>query len=234
MKKLYELSWKVDEDTYRKSSHISYSNISKFYKEGFEKLNSLFDPVSSPSLVFGSAVDMIITSGFDEFKKYYAVADFPKLSDSIINIVNSLYKSYPEIDSLEELSDEVVSEASLVEGYYKDKKWDKLRVKKIREEGSTYFKLLKLAGDKTILDKETYKNIIDCVKALKESNATSECLAPTCPFESDSIEKLYQAKFVGEYNGITIKCMLDLIVVNHKDKTITLCDLKTSSKPEYK
>ena len=52
------------------------------------------------------------------------------------------------------------------------------------------------------------------------------------------VEFIYQAKFVFtaiiEGEEVTLKFMPDLIVVDHKNKTIQLVDLKTSSVPGYK
>ena len=62
IKKLYEISWDVDEPTYRADEALSYSTIAKFAREGFNKLNTLFDKLDTPSLVFGSAVDALITA----------------------------------------------------------------------------------------------------------------------------------------------------------------------------
>lgn len=67
---------------------------------------------------------------------------------------------------------------------------------------------------------------------LKTSEQTKEYF--TDSFFDDDIEILYQLKFKGEFEGIPIRCMADCLYVNHKTKTITPIDLKTSYKPEYK
>ena len=60
-KSIVDISWKVDEPTYRADPAFSYSTLSKYDREGFRKLGSLFDKVKSPALRFGSAVDTMIT-----------------------------------------------------------------------------------------------------------------------------------------------------------------------------
>ena len=63
MKSIKELAWSVDEPTYRADSAISYSTLSRFEREGWRKLSSLFDKIETPSLTFGSAVDTKLTDG---------------------------------------------------------------------------------------------------------------------------------------------------------------------------
>ena len=63
MKKLSEIAWNVPESVYREDPALSYSTLSRFDREGFEKLDSLFDKQESPSLLLGSIVDTILTDG---------------------------------------------------------------------------------------------------------------------------------------------------------------------------
>jgi hypothetical protein len=60
-KELKDISWLVDEPTYRADPALSYSTIARYEREGFDKLNHLFDHITTPSLVEGSATDAIIT-----------------------------------------------------------------------------------------------------------------------------------------------------------------------------
>ena len=64
MKSLKEIALHIDEPTYRKMPELSYSIISRFQSVGFD-IDKLQEKLSSPSLVFGSAVDAIITVGQD-------------------------------------------------------------------------------------------------------------------------------------------------------------------------
>lgn len=66
MKSLKEISWDVDEATYRADPALSYSTIARYEREGFNNLDKLFDKLDTPSLTFGRAVDSIITGGQPE------------------------------------------------------------------------------------------------------------------------------------------------------------------------
>lgn len=93
-KRLYDISWQVDEPVYRQDKALSYSTIAKFTREGFNNLTHLFDKVETPSLTFGSAVDAIITGGKEEFDKNFIVADFPETPDTIVKIVKDCFKEF--------------------------------------------------------------------------------------------------------------------------------------------
>ena len=106
------------------------------------------------------------------------------------------------------------------------------RAKVIKEKGADYYNLLFIAGSKTILDTQTYQDVCNAVRALKESKSTQFYFAEDNPFEPD-IERFYQLKFKGEFNGVKYRNMADLIIVNHKEKWVKPVDLKTSSHTEW-
>ena len=54
---------------------------------------------------------------------------------------------------------------------------------------------------------------------------------PDNPF--DGIERCYQLKFKATLNNVDYRCMFDLILTDHNNKTIQPIDLKTSFKKEY-
>ncbi len=231
MKSLYEISWQLTEEEYRQSRALSYSTLAKFKRSGFNEINHLFDKVESPSLTFGSAVDSIITGGEDEFNERFFVAEFPAVPDSIIPIVKSLYNEYKDtFSSLYDIPDKCVIAAAAVYNYQNNWK-PETRAKVIKEKAAEYYKLLYIAGDKTILSTDIYNDICNSVDALKNSPATKWYFSEDNPWEE--VERFYQLKFKAKLNGIWYRCMADLIIVDHKNKTIIPVDLKTSFKPEW-
>lgn len=231
-KSLKDISWQVDEPEYRADPSYSYSTIAKFDREGFEKIANLFDRVESPSLLFGSCVDTLLTDGQEAFNERFFVADFPEIQDSIKKIVDELFNCYAEThNDLNNISDKYI--IPLTEIYEYQKNWKpETRVKVIKEKGSEYYNLKHLAGDKTIITSALYGDVLSCVEELRTSNSTKWYFQNDDPFD-DSIERLYQLKFKGEYEGIKLRGMMDLAVVDHKNKIIYPCDLKTSYKSEW-
>lgn len=231
-KSLYDISWKVDEPTYRADPALSYSTLAKYEREGFNNLEHLFDKLDTPSLTFGSAVDALITGGQEEFDKGFMVAEFPLVPDSIIKIVRDIFREFGATHrTLDGIPDEEVIHRASTFNYQPNWK-PETRAKVIKEKGAEYYSLMYVAGDRTILDTDTYQDVCNAVKALKESEATKFYFAENNPFEPD-IERFYQLKFRGLFGGITYRNMADLIIVNHKEKWVKPCDLKTSSHTEW-
>src|SRR5574344_191538 len=99
-KSLKDISWDVDEATYRADSALSYSTLARYEREGFNGLPNLFDKLETSSLTFGSAVDSIITGGQEEFDSRFLVAEFPVIAGSIIKILKDLFEANPTCRSL--------------------------------------------------------------------------------------------------------------------------------------
>lgn len=232
MKSLCDISWQVSEKGYRADPALSYSTLARYEREGFNNLDKLFDRIETPSLTFGSAVDSIITGGQEEFDERFMVAEFPSMPDSIVKIIKSLYKQYAgTYRSLLNIPDSSIIRETEDQNYQMNWK-PETRAKVIREKGTDYYNLLFVAGDRCIIDTQTYQDVVNAVRVLKESSSTKLYFADDNPFEPD-IERLYQLKFKGEFDGITYRNMADLIIVNHKEKWVKPVDLKTSSHTEW-
>ena len=229
-KSLKDISWQVPEEVYRADSAYSYSTIAKYNREGFDNLAHLFDKVESPSLLFGSMVDTLLTDGEEAFNERFLVASFPTIPDSQIAVVKAL-KAKQLALNFDAIPDATILETCLELNFQNNWK-PETRVKVIKENGREYYNLLTLAEEKTVVETQMYQDALGCVQALRESPSTSYYFAKDNPF--DGVERLYQLKFKGEYNNIPLRCMADLIIVDHKRKVIIPCDLKTSYKPEHR
>ena len=232
MKSLYDISWQVSEKEYRTDPALSYSTLARYEREGFNNLDKLFDRVETPSLTFGSAVDSLITGGQEEFDERFMVAEFPSTPDSITKMVKSLFSQYGDsYRSLVTIPDDAIIKETEYQSYQMNWK-PETRAKVIKEKGADYYNLLFIAGSKTILDTQTYQDVCNAVRALKESESTKFYFADNNPFEPN-IERFYQLKFKACLEGIEYRCMSDLLIVNHENKTIQPIDLKTSSHAEW-
>ena len=208
MKSLRDISWLVDEPTYRADHALSYSTLAKYERDGFNNLNKLFDRIETPSLTFGSAVDSIITGGQEEFDERFMIAEFPSIPDSIIKIVKSLFSQYGDsYRSLNTIPDNIIIKETEYNNYQTNWK-PETRAKVIKEKGADYYNLLFIAGNKTIIDTQTYQDVCNAVKALKESKSTKFYFIEDNPFEPE-IERLYQLKFKGKFNDIKYRIMAD-------------------------
>lgn len=231
-KSLKAIADNITEEQYRNDGAMHYSTLATFSRGGFGCLDTLFDRKESPSLTFGSCVDSIITGGMDEFNERFLVAEYPPLEPAYINIVKELYNLYKtSYAHLFLIPTENIIQMTEQVGFYKNWK-PETRAKVIKEKGCEYYDLLHLAEDKTLIDTTLYNKVTATVEALKTSPATKNYFAADNPFD-DSIERLYQLKFHAKFDNIPYSCMADLIVVDHKEKVVYPCDLKTSSHKEY-
>mgnify|MGYP003571324079 CR=1 FL=1 len=231
LKELKDISWQVDEPTYRADPALSYSTLAKYEREGFDKLDKLFEHISTPSLTEGSAVDAIITGGADEFNANFIVLDI-NITDGGKDTCSQLVNMGLPFGSFEEIPESIVSQAAKAAGFWQADKWDKVRYKKVLETGNIaeYYNALK-HSDKTILDTKTFEQVQAMVRALRESPATAGYFADND--ELSPVRRYYQLKFRAKFGSVTYRCMADMIAVNYEKKVIYPCDLKTSGMSEW-
>lgn len=231
-KNLYDISWQVDEPTYRADEALSYSTIAKFAREGFNKLDTLFDKIETPSTVFGGAVDALITGGQEEFDKNFMVADFEVPTDSVLKMVLVLFEEFGVThNTLSSIPNEEIIGRTEALKYQLNWK-PETRAKVIKEQGETYYSLLYSANGRKILDTATMEQVDAAVRALKHSRGTEFYFADNNPFANDIVRE-YQLKFKACLKGINYRCMADLIITDHKHKIVYPIDLKTSSHTEW-
>lgn len=228
-KELKDISWLVDEPTYRADPALSYSTLATFERGGFYSLPTLYDKKSSPSLTLGSIVDILITGSEEEFNQLFAVMDY-NITDSGINVCKALASLYREqYKEFKDIPEVLVSQTAQEVGFWKDPKWNSRRYKEVLNTGDVdiYYKVL-TSSDKTIINSQMYSDALAMVDALKTSEATKFYFAPDNPFD-DSIRRYYQLKFKATLDNIDYRCMMDLAICDYKNKVIYPCDLKTSS-----
>lgn len=230
-KSIRELAWNVSEPEYRADPAISYSTLSRFEREGWRKIGSLFDKIDTPALTFGSAVDTMLTDGVDAFNERFAVCEFPNISDNLKQIAKALHRKFKdEYRKLSAIPEQEIDNMATVFNYYANAKYAEYRVKQIKENCDEYYSLLTLAEGKTVLSQDDYNDVIKCLDELKSNPATKPYFWVN-PFDTD-VEKVFQLKFKAEWNGHSVRCMFDELWVDHKRKIIIPIDLKTTGHPE--
>ena len=230
-KELKDISWQVSEKKYRADPALSYSTLAKYEREGFNKLDHLFDHISTQSLLEGSMVDCLITGSQEEFDNLYYVADYPSIGDKEQLVAKMLYEKYH--DSYELFSyipnDAILSVINEV-GWQKN--WrDETRVRVLSERIAMYYNLIIQADNKTVVDSNTYDSILKMVQTLKTSPTTQGYFADNDPMSS--VKRYYQLKFRAKFESVCYRCMADLIIVDYEEKKVYPIDLKTSGHKEW-
>ena len=230
-KELKDISWQVSEKKYRADPALSYSTLAKFEREGFNKLDHLFDYISTQSLLEGSMVDCLITGSQEEFDELYYGADYPSIGDKERQIVLALYDRFHTTC----LQFSSIPYEEILQAIYEfdwQKNWrDDTRVRVFSERVDVYYNIKIQAGDKTVVDGNTYDHILKMVQALKTSPATQGYFADNDPMSS--IRRYYQLKFRAKFEGVCYRCMADLIIVDYEEKKVYPIDLKTSGHKEW-
>lgn len=232
-KSLKEISWQVTEPEYRADPALSYSTLSRYEREGFNNLDKLFERIESPSLVFGSAVDTLITGSEEEFDQQFMVAQLENPpSDTLVIITKKLFNTWKDgYTDIRDIPDDVI--VATIQDIPWNNHWlPKTRAKKIKEDCAAYYKLLYLSEGKTILNNYVYQDVLNTVDKLRSADSTRFYFEKDNAFD-DNIERLYQLKFKATFNGVDYRCMSDLLVVIHDKKLVVPVDLKTSYKPEW-
>lgn len=235
MKSLKEIALQIDEPTYRKMPELSYSIISRFQSVGFD-IEKLQESLSSPSLVFGSAVDAIITGGSEEFDKTFMVVDLPNIPESASNCVKVIWNKYKDTyKHLNEIPMDVLNTELQLNGFWPNNRYSaQARINGFfKNPVENYYQINYISENKTIINTELHNQILQAVNTLKTSSATKDYFAEDNPWDN-SIERLYQLKFRADLNGVGYKCMMDECIVLHDKKLIIPIDLKTSCSCEEK
>lgn len=226
-----ELAWDVSEKEYRQDPALSYSTLAKYEREGFEHLNTLFDKVESPSLLLGSCVDTLLTDGEKAFNEQFFISDIVSVEPKVEPIVKELFKLYNNsYTDLNYVDDNLMLPVITAYSYQPNWRSD-TRCRVLRQKGAAYYRNLFMAKGKKVVTQNIYDKAFTCVQALKNSSLTGNCFKEDDPFED--IKRYYQLKFKTDLDGITYRCMMDLIIVDYENKIVHPYDLKTSSHMEY-
>lgn len=225
-KELKNISLQITEPEYRQMPELSYSTLSTYETLGFNGLDHLFDKKESPSLTLGSCVDAILTGGEDEFNKLFLVADIPSIGDKEKQVADYLSQMFGnKYFNIEDIPATYILDAANQFEFQKNWK-DETRVRVLSERCTLYYSVKSQATGKTVVTRETFEDVQNCVRALRESPATCGYFADND--ELSPVRRYYQLKFKAKFDGVGYRNMADLIIVDYEKKVVWPIDLKTS------
>lgn len=228
MKSLKEYSLNLPEQEYHEYPAWSYSMIAKYARNGFSAIATLHDKMKpTPEMEFGSLFDSILTKGRKTLDDY-AVADFtvPPAEKGVLDILasTSTFNHFEEIPMKEVIN---AAESVRYQPNYKPQtRYDRIA------KYSDYYDTLK--SGKKLVSKADWDDAVEMAKIFRTDPYLKDLFGTK---NTDAVEYIYQAQFKTMMTvagrDVEVKIMPDLMVVNHKEKTIQLVDLKTSSMPAY-
>ena len=229
MKSLKEYAMNITEQDYHRYPAWSYSKIARYARGGFQALSTLDQPIEqTPEIRFGSLVDTMITRGKSEFMNRYVVSDEPLPTPAKKAVIDNILArtSVP----FSEIPDSIYKAAFDECDYQKNYSFEK----KIQSLQSCYeYYTLKTSG-KEVISSADYADARAMMMAIRNDNYLKDIFGVK---NTDGKEYLYQLQLLSniEVNDKTypVKCMFDLLIVDHKNKTLQGVDLKTSHMPGY-
>ena len=156
-KELSQIAWNVTEPEYRADQALSYSTLAKYDREGYDKLDTLFEHISTPSLTEGSMVDTLITGSQQEFDELFYVADFPSIGDKELQAVTYLFDQHSaNYNSMGAIPATYILDAANIFEFQKNWK-DDTRVRVLTERCDDYYKLKYYVGSINFYIKRSFR-----------------------------------------------------------------------------
>jgi hypothetical protein len=212
--------------SYREMRGLNQSSLKKILvspQEYLKAVNKQEEEATPEHFLFGTVVDIMLTGTKDEFdEKFVKIPDETKCSEAVKTIVDDV-ANFAQVEVLTDAREEILIICN--NNNYQSNWKDDTRIDKIIKEGSEYFGLLKSIAGKTPITESEYAKAVNAVMALKGDKYTQM-------YTKKQKDVEYLDKFIVcfGYEGEEIKGELDRVVINHKTKTITPIDFKTTGK----
>lgn len=238
----------MTEQEYRALEIDSYSTLKDFLEDRkkYYRKYILKEPVKeeeSPYLVFGNVVDCLqFTPTLFEEKFALAVAQVPtgqygKFVDEMVKITfNTLSENGEVTMRLEDIMEEAYNKCKYDRnGNVVDFKRDSMEVAKQKFLGTElemYYRQRREAFGKTVIEASTLENAQRIVNELMTNDVTKHIMT----LETNEDAVVYnQFPIVGKMDAtltgsadFPLKCLVDKLVIDHKEKSIYIYDLKTA------
>lgn len=228
-----QLEKKMTEPEYRKLPCLSYSGLSNLDTTPRSIISSNFQ--MTDALIYGSAVDVLAFDGKKEFDRKFALMsqDTPswqlqKVLEGVIEEVLASKDDLKELSSNMEDYSDIIQVVAASQEYGKGWKPDTV-VRKTIEGAGELFKFTIENKDKLALSPQQYEYATNSVQTLYTHEFTKHLFD-----EQDGVDIYYQFPIVFqlEVKGkvVHLKSLLDILIINHNNKTIQPKDLKTTGK----
>ena len=195
---------------YRKKEAINYSSLSALAVSP-QAYIARDDIGNIPAFRKGSAVDCLLTTPDDFNMEFYVMAIRKPPPTMMLKYVEKLFETGDH-------------DKAYIESGYKSK--PEAVKEKYEAEGKEYYQGLKDARGKVILSYDEYEKVQRAVNAVKEGEFTKQYFGRS----KAGIDILYQFPIYWETEGQACKSLLDIVVIDHKNKEIFPIDLKTTGK----
>lgn len=224
---------------YKEKFYFSYSSISKLLFSPVVFYNHYVlrerEDMVGPHLVSGRVLHCLLFEP-EKYNDNFVTMPGKIPTDSQKKIIDNIFKIYLSVNdnslSLENYSQELLSEL-LSANLYQTLKTDQQRLDKLlTEENKNYFNFLKESQGKLVVDEPTLNGCKEGVKVLQGNSDIRSLLQLDKSVEDTHIEIYNElsVKIDVDYLTYGFKGILDNVVIDREAKTIFINDLKTTGK----
>lgn len=227
------------EKFYKEKFYFSFSSLSKLLYSPAAFYNHYVlrkrEDVVGPHLVSGRVLHCLLFEQ-DKYDDYFISMPGKIPTDSQKKIIDNIFKKHLSLEnntlSLEDYSQDILTEL-LTANLYQTLKTDQQRLDKIlTEENKNYFKFLKESQEKLVVDEATLNGCREGVTILKSNPEIRQLLQLDKSAEDTHIE-VYSELDVSvdvEYLTYGFRGVIDNLVIDRDSKTVFINDLKTTGK----
>ena len=203
---------------------LSYSRVSKFASLGAKELNDETRTIIiNDGISFGKLVDLLEQN--IDIKDEYYIYDGLKPTAMLGQLCEAVVDTYEDVPSKEQVLDLVKTI-----GLWSSTKVEETIIKKFDKDGFwDYIKAQLESENKTIVTTSELIKAKEKVGILRTHEFTKHIFDN----QDVNIEIIDQKELLFSYRGFDFKSFLDKLIIDHKNKTIRIIDLKTGIDSPY-
>lgn len=174
------------------------------------------------ALDFGSLVDCLLTTP-DRFSQDYVIYSGKAPTDKMLLLAKDYIRKYLTLsETTAEPDEELIALSSRAEVGYDSRLKNETFLAKFADEALPYCNFCIAYKDKIIIDNETYEHAASMVDQAKNSPFLKKIFKP-----ESNVKVLFQVPLYAVTSKFSAKCLIDCIIIDFDNQTITPIDFKT-------
>lgn len=228
-----ELDELLKESNIKEELRLSFSRINGFLQNGCKALIER-KQVSGEGIRMGGLIDTLLFEPDTFNDSYYINTNTPPnkgtAADKVIDFLfdnfshEELLKVFDNKLGILKFCEKLVNDILDIKIFGRTKDPEKIFTKITDSQIWDTVKSIIKSKDKQLISPEEYNNALEVVDVLKTHKHTKDL------FRDDDPHLYYQFKVEFEYKGFNFLSLLDIVEIDHDNKTIQLKDLKTGAK----
>lgn len=207
----------ITEQEYRDCPYVSYSLLKDLDTVGPSVLIGEKQFKTSTAIDFGNLLDDLLTNPEGIEDKYY-LGEIDKPTGQLLELAEEVLNTFD--DAVQMTNINILGIADNLQLFGSTKAIEKRIAQFDKEIFWNYLNTVTQNKGKIILDRVSYNNALELLSTFKQHPFTRDI------FNND-FEKLYQLKLYKHFPDVSLKGMLDNVLIDHKAKKVYPFDIKT-------